>query len=140
MTVVYEDENIEIILGEFTLSSSDEEETNTKMYTMMCKNIMETGICNRTKCTFAHTAKQLRPNKCKYDDKCINEKCSFIHSRETKEEFCEKITKRIPVLPEKIYKKQQVVTRVIRTTEDRAEEDLLIAIKTGHKFFTFIID
>ena len=97
-----EEDDLEIILGDYNDysdnlddidSDSDELEkkVNPNMYTMMCKNILERGECKRGKCTFAHTIDQLRPVKCKYDNKCVNKKCTFIHSKENKDQYFKRL-------------------------------------------------
>ena len=140
-----EDDDVEIILGDYhkhspsqsNIQSSDdeiEEKVNPNMYTMMCKNIMDKGECKRSKCTFAHTIEQLRPVTCKFDERCVNEKCSFIHSKESKDEYFERLN------ISHLRKKKQIKAYVIRTNTKDAREDVLIALASGYKYFTIIID
>lgn len=144
-TTKYYDEvdDVEIILGDYNhysdtdCNSTDddiEEKVNPNMYTMMCKNILDKGECKRGKCTFAHTIDQLRPVTCKFDNKCVNKKCTFIHSKETKEEYF----KRLNI--SHLRTKKQVKCYIIRTDSIHAKEDVMIALATGHKYFTIIVD
>ena len=138
-----EEDDLEVILGDYNDysdlddidSDSDEleEKINPNMYTMMCKNILERGECKRGKCTFAHTIDQLRPVKCKYDHKCVNKKCTFIHSKETKEQYF----KRLNI--SHLKAKEQVKCFIIKTDLKHAKEDFAIALHSGHKYFTIII-
>lgn len=60
---------------------------------MLCKSVMSPGvICKRGKsCWFAHTLKELKPDKCKFNEDCVKgRKCTRIHEGESKEEFAER--------------------------------------------------
>lgn len=144
-TKYYDDVNdVEIIIGDYNdysdnvnnVSTDDEieEKVNPNMYTMMCKNILDKGECKRNKCTFAHTVEQLRPITCKFNNRCVNKKCTFIHTKETKEDYFKRLNLT------HLRGKKQVKCYIIRTDSKQAEEDIKIALKTGHKYFTIIID
>lgn len=135
-----EEDDVEIVLEEYDandISTSDESDIdeiiNDKVYTMMCRNIIENGTCNRSKCTFAHTIEQLRPVTCKFDEKCVNKKCTFIHTKETKDDY----VKRMGL--DKVNIKPKMKCHVIRTSQKEAEEDMKIALYSGHKYVLMVI-
>lgn len=134
------DDEVEVIINEFTLSSSEDEDKplNERAYTKMCSHMLEKGICERNKCSFAHTIEQLRPLKCKYDDKCINERCTFIHTREDKDEYCKRMNIVIKTVPK--TKNKKIIPHLVRTTIENVEEDIKIQLASGNKCFTIFIE
>lgn len=63
--------------------------------TRMCKNILQDGHCRFRKCNFAHSAAELNPMQCKFKTKCKSKDstCTFIHPKESKEMFVERLKK-----------------------------------------------
>lgn len=63
--------------------------------TRMCKNILQDGYCKFRKCNFAHSAAELNPMQCKFKSRCRSKDstCTFIHPKESKEMFVERLKK-----------------------------------------------
>jgi hypothetical protein len=128
--------DVEIVIG-----CIDQPTTNPNVNTLMCTNITKFGKCNKKTCLYAHTIEKLTPRLCKYDHNCRISKCMFIHSKETKSDYCSRLEIVIPEPCDKPVKsKKKPVPVVIRTTHDRLFEDLQIARRiNNHKTFTIII-
>jgi hypothetical protein len=57
--------------------------------TIVCKRFSN---CTFEGCTFAHTMEELTPSVCGYQDQCRNkDKCNYIHSGETKEQYVSRL-------------------------------------------------
>ena len=81
--------------------------------TKPCRNIINTGLCTRKKCTFAHSMEEWRVPICRYDMNCryINGKinkfgnmiegsiCRFKHTYESSEEWLNRTGQVYPNLP-----------------------------------------
>ena len=132
------DSDVEIIIGNWESDSDDKVEVvHANMYTQMCKNVLDNGDCERVKCSYAHSLEQLQPRRCNYDSRCINERCMFIHSKENKDSFIKRIENIVKIPPSK--KKVRRKAHIIKTTMANAEEDFLIALKIGCKYYTVMI-
>ena len=60
---------------------------------LMCNYFLRRGKCNmfnRGRCAYCHDFKKLVPKKCN-NPHCMNHKCKFIHSIESKESFMERL-------------------------------------------------
>ena len=138
--MIYSDSesDVEVIIGNYNDFTSEEEEKplnlNPKAYTALCKMTLEGNECFKKGCTFAHTPEELRPLKCKYDKRCINEKCLFIHSKEPKNVFFDRLNKIIPP-----KKKTYVKPHILKTTPETIVEDTEMAIKCGCKYMLVVI-
>jgi hypothetical protein len=68
-------------------------ESTGPIKTRICKNILQDDYCRFRKCNFAHSAEELNPMQCKFRMKCrIREtSCSFIHPKESKEQFIQRL-------------------------------------------------
>lgn len=79
------------------------------------------GKCIRYKCTFAHSLEELQDPKCVFDSNCKyqwgyydnmdgllydneDDRCPFIHSNETRDEWIKRTGKKLPDLPYSIKK------------------------------------
>jgi hypothetical protein len=59
--------------------------------TKFCKFVKMNGSCANKLCTFAHSLKELHPVKCHRDVQCVNERCFYIHSNESKQEYLDRV-------------------------------------------------
>jgi hypothetical protein len=57
------------------------------------------GVCYKDVCNFAHSMEELQFVLCNFDQNCINERCGYYHSFETKEGFVKRTNKKLPNLP-----------------------------------------
>lgn len=64
-----------------------------EMKERMCKNILATGRCRFRPCRFAHHAGELAPPVCKYRHCRYTETCSYIHYKESKDQYIERLRK-----------------------------------------------
>jgi len=56
------------------------QEEQPKQKTKMCKYIVSKTKCpHKNKCSFAHTKEELVVPKCRYGNRCNNQKCTFGH-------------------------------------------------------------
>ena len=134
------DDDIEFVIDydQLQIGSEPEEPPNPNANTLMCSLIISTGVCKKKQCNFAHTLESLTPRLCKYDRKCRISKCLFIHTKETKEQYCSRLEL---VVPEKRKIKKTKKSVIIKTTKSRLYEDLQIAMKINNdRFFSILIE
>lgn len=62
-----------------------------EMKERMCKNILSFGKCRFHPCKFAHHADELTPLVCKYRNCRFQQTCSYIHQKESKEQYIERL-------------------------------------------------
>lgn len=63
--------------------------TNNK--TRLCKNVETNGICKRQNCGFFHNENERKIQLCKFNLKCINERCELYHESENIKDYIERI-------------------------------------------------
>lgn len=59
--------------------------------TKMCEDVVYGNSCSSEICGFAHTLEEFRPRECKFDTRCRNENCKFIHSHEDKQQYLDRL-------------------------------------------------
>lgn len=107
-------ENIESVKYEITT-------TNTK--TKFCKNIETHGKCTRANCGYYHNEKERKIQLCKFNLKCINERCICYHENEDIKEYINRIS---------------YDTKYIYGNKDNCIELINNAIKKKYKKIIFI--
>lgn len=60
--------------------------------TKMCVDVYYGNSCSKGGgCGYAHSVEELRPRKCKFDERCRNDHCDFIHSSESNEQYLQRL-------------------------------------------------
>jgi hypothetical protein len=60
------------------------------MKTRFCRNVLDNRRC-RKECSFAHSLGEFEPVRCMYENRCRRAVCVFIHPRETKTAFLDRL-------------------------------------------------
>ncbi len=78
--------------------------------TRPCRNIVETGSCNRNSCMFAHNENEIQVSECSYGDNCFRKDnrrlregqsiCKYKHPSDSIEEYYIKLGCSFPLFPE----------------------------------------
>lgn len=67
------------------------DENTLKVYSKLCKHVIDHGNCSRKMCKFAHDLDSWSPKLCLFNEKCENTNCPYQHLPETKEELAKRL-------------------------------------------------
>ena len=141
MSFTDDDTDVELVISYDQLQIEPEPEPKPNANTLMCSTITSIGVCKRKNCNYAHTLESLTPRLCKYDKKCRISRCLFIHTKETKDQYCARLDLVIPEKQKPILKRKQKKSIIIKTTKSRMYEDLQIAMRINDdRFFSILIE
>ena len=113
------------------------ENRNRKYKSRPCRNIIETGICKKYNCLYAHNNEELKTIECTFGDNClkynreVNDNCRFRHPIESLDIYYERLGFSIP-----LFSKNAI-------SFNTNIEDLYIKldnyVKEGHRLFHITI-
>ena len=114
------------------------ENRNRNSKSRPCRNIIETGICKKYNCFYAHNNEELKTIECTFGDNCLkynrelnDNNCRFKHPIESLNIYYERLGFSVPLFSKN--------TISFNTTTEDLYIKLDNYIKEGHKLFHITI-